>query len=195
LGIRSLKPALAYEQKISEIFSTETYLFLTYANLIYANSDSTYFYEASQFSNLGIHSFSVGGYQMIKYYHNLQRRELLGRNTNGFSGNYFAIKLSANYTWMDFYNKHQNSSPNSSLKNKYYIIPGVAYGIQRRIGNIGYVEPSLTLNLFPYSLSNFFPYSMSNSEYPWLLGLEMGFTLKVGFAIESISSLRNMLKE
>ncbi len=186
VNIDLLMPTLAYEQKLSRNFSMEVSMFIAYKHLLFDESDSLKFYPTYQFKGSDLQCFSIGGYQMIKLYHNLNRLERLGKNTNGFSGNYFALKLSENYSWLDdFYHKEPNAD--IFLENKYYLVPALVYGIQRRIGNIGYGDLSLCLNYFPDYIRN--------ADYPWELGLETGITFKLGFAIESISSLKNTLKK
>jgi hypothetical protein len=187
VNIDLLTPGLTYEQKIYKSISIETYLYVSYRNLVFKEGDSSRFYATTQLYGSDLQCFSTGGYQMIKVYHNLKRRELLDKNTNGFSGNFFAFKLSGNYSWIDVFNQ-QAQDENINLDNRYYLIPGLAYGIQRRIGNIGYAELSLCLN---YPLDIF----ANEGKNRWVLGLEKGITLKIGFAIESISQLRMMLEK
>ena len=66
--------------------------------------------------------------QDIKYYYNFGRREKLGKITNGFSGNYISLRL--------FGRERSYGYPESFIT---YGV-GINYGIQRRIGKIGYVE-------------------------------------------------------
>jgi hypothetical protein len=182
IGIYLNTPAITFEQKISKNLSFETHLYGAYKHLEYREYDSTFFVETRLSENSSIQSLSVGGYQMIKFYHNLRRRERLGKITNGFSANYFALKMSENYTWMDAY----NSASDNNLKNIYYLTPGFAYGMQRRIGNIGFIECALNINNHAGTISN--------SKHKWLIGLETGLTIKMGFAIESLSGIKQILK-
>lgn len=83
-----------------------------------------------------------------KYYYNFKRREKLGRETNGFSGNYFfagfVMPFSDNYDW---YSQHlENSyflyadSPEEDHRTLYSGNLQVGYGIQRRLASIGYID-------------------------------------------------------
>jgi len=69
--------------------------------------------------------------QDIKFYYNFKRREKLGKITNGFCGNYIAIRLCGSER---SYKIEDYSTPFST-----YAV-GINYGLQRRVGKIGFVE-------------------------------------------------------
>lgn len=178
-NVNLLAPGITYEQKLTKNISAEAYLYISYAKLLFANTELTNFKETDLSDKSGMACYSTGGYQMIKFYHNFNRRKLLDKNTNGFSGNYFSLKVSEHYSFIDL-KDYQNSSVFNGDRIRSYLVPGIAYGMQRRIGNIGYAEISLTANL--------------SSVSHWNFGLEKGITIKIGFSIESVSSLKMMLK-
>lgn len=180
-----LRPTLAYEQKMGKNFSFEANLILSYRHLVYDTNNSSKLWASYQFNNSDLQSIRVGSYQMVKVYYNYKRRERLGKNTNGFSGNYFALKLSESYILIDnFYSKE--SSSNNYPEHIYSVFPGITYGIQRRIGNIGYGEFSMDFYFRELAIRS------DNTDFP---DLNLGLSLKLGFAIESISSLKHMLKK
>ncbi|MBN1117658.1 MAG: hypothetical protein JXA77_10665 [Bacteroidales bacterium] len=180
-NIDVLMPKLAFEQKLGRSLSCEANIFVAYIPFVFSDDSTTKFHSTLEFRDSDFQCFSIGGYQMLKIFHNLKRRERLGRNTNGFSGNYFGIKVSENYTWFGA------NEQNNYLENKYYLIPGFQYGIQRRIGNIGNTELCFSLN---YPLAE----GVLINDESWKFGLETAITFKIGFAIESVSSLKKMLK-
>ncbi len=87
----------------------------------------------------------------LRYYHNIEKRDFKGKNTNGFSANYFAFGINT------YLNNFQQINYNNEAELIYSfgdigiptsgILPTInfAYGIQRRIGNIGYVDISTGL--------------------------------------------------
>lgn len=82
----------------------------------------------------------------FKYYYNYKRREKRGRKTNGFSGNYFALggalTVSDYNTFMETEMLKHNIHFASPLNPKIYNIwsADLKYGIQRRLGAIGYID-------------------------------------------------------
>jgi hypothetical protein len=176
------RPTIAFEQKLGKNFSCETSVsYERYSYLLFF-SDAFLFMDEDKYDKYYPNGHSFRGYETIKYYYNLNSRRLIhGKHTNGFEGNYFAVQMSAIYVNSgDQLNK--NGTP--LLKDNYYFtFLGFTYGLQRRIGNIGYIEPSIYFDaLFK-----------SNFEHPPVFNL--GLKLKIGFAIESISNLHYMLKK
>ncbi len=165
-------PGFAFEQKFCKVFSTETSIF-------FGKRNGVLFMDVSgpiRNTNYGIGSFpySVGFSEQIKYYYNLKRRQRLGRKINGFSGNYFSIGYSGQYLkYSDYVLEIYNV-------NKYYQETTVSYGLQRRIGNIGFIEPSVDINFFQ---------DMDKSSILFRTALR----LKLGFSINSFANLKRML--
>lgn len=125
-----------------------------------------------------------------RFYNNIDKRLQKGKNTNGFSANYWSIGL-ASHSW--FYNKDiysftfddlfVNGDFNEADKiaaelNKYrprenILLTKFGYGIQRRIGNIGYFESQFKLGVSTnMSFSRIYPVPEVN--------------IKVGFALSSL---------
>jgi hypothetical protein len=142
-------PNIVYEQKIGKSFSSETYLKLG----TFANYNNFQYYSYGFFVNQG-----------IKYYYNIKKRELKGKRTNGFNGNYFAL--------VGFYGHVRNVHPDSSSIPEHLSNYGLAlrYGLQRRLGNIGYIEPFVQMGGINYSNNTGFHFTMS-------IGLNAGFSL------------------
>jgi hypothetical protein len=119
----------ALEVKLSDSWTWETYI-------KYGEEFKSSFDTSSQFGKTHInYSGQLSGVgeieQDIKYYYNFKRREKLGKITNGFCGNYIAIRLFGSMHTYDI-------EGYSDDYNTYGV--GINYGIQRRIGKIGYVE-------------------------------------------------------
>ncbi|MBN2520900.1 MAG: hypothetical protein JXB17_10375 [Bacteroidales bacterium] len=166
-----LAPNIGYEAKIGNRFSLNSYILI--------NFDSTFFYPAS---NLGFR-FETD----FKYYHNLKRPENRGVNINGFVGNYISAGifyagqgkiLNQNFPYgMGF-------SGNEFTEN-YLAGYGltVKYGIQRRIGSAGFIEPFCALDIYKGNYNN-----LRKISFRPYIGL------KAGFSIESIIDLKRKLR-
>lgn len=113
------------------------------------------------------------GYEMIKFYHNFNRRQRLGKPINGFSGNFFAVQFGAIYI-------HDEIFYQQDINYEFLFEVDVTYGIQRRIGNIGYIEPSVSL---------FFRPDQND------ITTRASFNLEMGFAFDTFSNLDRMLKK
>ena len=171
IALSQIAPVFSYEQKLWKCFSIETSINMGSAFDLESRYSPTFIArEVSDYGN----GFYVGGFQMIKYYYNLKRRERLGKNTNGFSGNYFAVQVAGIFMHYDhlFNYRYENNKINPEFD--------LTYGMQRRIGNIGYIEPSTSLFLIPKDNG---------------LLVMPSINLEMGFAIDSFSNLRRMLKK
>jgi hypothetical protein len=180
-----LRPTIAFEQKLGKNFSSETsisykrcsYLyFVSDLFLVIMNMDSES-YNSPVYPN----GSSFRGYQMIKYYHNLNARQIFGQNTNGFTGNFFAAQLLVIYANSGT-ERNYDGTP-FRKENYYFTFYGFSYGFQQRIGNIGYFEPSLYLDI------------LYKTDFENLPFFTFGAKFKMGFAIESVNSLGKMLKK
>lgn len=87
----------------------------------------------------------------VRYYHNLERRKRLGKNTH-FSGNYFAFETSVGY------HRYNNSvfpfiiSTNSG--NNFVYSASFLYGIQRQIGKRAYFDANVGIGVRHYQLEH-----------------------------------------
>ena len=163
-----VKPAIGYEQKIGKNWSSDSYL------------------KVGLPWKAGLYSFDLEWEvsQQLKYYYNLNRREKLGRRTNGFSGNYIAINLFAG----------ENCDPKPGFekdvlidKDSYYGI-GLNFGMQRRIGRMGFIEPYIGITYQHSHPETFddeidlFNFKYPRNLYPWTItpvfGIRAGFNLE-----------------
>jgi hypothetical protein len=160
--------SLGFEQKISKSITTESSLIGNILN--YTNWRYIYF----------------GVSQDVKYYYNLDRRERLGKRTNGISGNYISVGGF-------FYNSPNRYTlngvayypPDNSISASRYGL-SMRYGMQRRIGNIGYIDLSLGLEVFkPYHLGFY-----DNKK----IGFRPKVGIRAGFAIDSFRELKKAFK-
>jgi uncharacterized protein YcfL len=155
--------SIAFEQKIGRSFSFETQMKGGFTD-----------YQAWK-------SLDFKLTQDFRYYYNLNRRARLGKRTNGFSGNYFSIGV--------FYDNAFTSSELISF-DRYWIDKNglgldVLYGLQRRIGNIGFVDVSLGLQAI--KLANHNEYNINYLVSPVI-------TIRAGFAIDSFKGLKKALR-
>ncbi|MGD2033416.1 MAG: hypothetical protein PVF73_00050 [Bacteroidales bacterium] len=178
-----VKPNIGLEWKIGRSFSSDTYL--AYGFDFYPS-----FFEGSGGTAADIR-------QQFKYYYNFKRRERMGKRVNGFSGNYVSVILFGNNS-IDGYeivNQGNNISV-SSYRINYGI--GLRYGLQRRIGNMGYIEPYIGIN---YQISDVEDSMSSITNYPGpysetyrVREFKPCIGLKAGFAISSVRNLKKVVK-
>lgn len=123
---------LSYERKIGEKFSIEPELTIGLPFSFHSTHGILYLLPEVN----------------LKYYHNFNKRAFNGYNTNGFSGNYFTFGIAAHINRFGENNfvNHPSYDTNSRYllrtnkhsANENIISTTLGYGIQRRIGNIGY---------------------------------------------------------
>ncbi len=168
------RPTVAFEQKLGKKFSSETSISYERHSSLFFVSDIFIMDENNtpHYPN----GFSYRGYQMFKYYHNHKNRQLVGKSANTFKGSFLAVQLTAIYVDSD--TKHDYLGAPLPKVNYYFTFAGLSYGIQWRIANIAYIEPSLFMDIG----------IKTNFEHQPLFNL--GGKLKMGFAIESFASLR-----
>lgn len=83
----------------------------------------------------------------VRYYHNLERRKRLGKNTH-FSGNYFALEVAGSY---NRYNYDQFAPYYSATRgNQFLYSASFLYGIQRKIGARAYVDANVGIGIKHY---------------------------------------------
>lgn len=124
----------------------------------------------------------------IKYYYNFNRREMLGKINNRFSGNYFQfglfynvfkIRYGLNYYFPIEIKKHA----------QFGLVTN--YGIQRSIGNIGFIEAYIGVQLSKFN-KNHLGYIPLGFETVYEIKPNAG--LKAGFSFESIKELKRKFK-
>ena len=180
VDIGLLQPNIGFEQKIFRSISTETYLGI--------GRLGWYGLEGFEFQS----EFE----QQFKYYYNLKSRESKGKRINGFSGNYFSVAGFASYTveqnekpvrtQTDYFTGYSTGPKVFTLK--YGVI--LKYGLQRRIGNIGYFDICAGVRF--YEFENTFEYEnyYPDSGQAWMPFIK----IRAGFAIDSFKNLKRMLK-
>ncbi len=81
----------------------------------------------------------------IRYYHNLDRRTRIGKKI-GFSGNYFGLIMDNEFVY--FTPNYNNSYYIHGIYSYLYINSwNFIYGIQRKIGKVGYIDGRIGLGL------------------------------------------------
>lgn len=185
------RPNFSYERKLSKNTSIEV------GGLVSLKSwYNEAYYDVSAVSDFSLSEkiFYLRLNTDYKYYHNIKKRTLKGKNTNGFSANYFSVGLAAH---LFFYNNNYYYTSNDGFIRPNY--PGYidntehmsirgtireheprestgcvrfGYGLQRRIGNIGYASAELKLGVG----------TNKNFDRLWILP---ELNVKVGFAIKS----------
>ncbi|MBI9069137.1 MAG: hypothetical protein JEZ09_17710 [Salinivirgaceae bacterium] len=195
-----LKPNFNLEHKLTKNSSFEFEASFSAHNKYQGGS-----YQISGFSmgtnTINIIKLNIGA--DIKYYYNLNQRSNKGKITTGFSGNYFSAGL---MTYLSFYSSSTfNKNNNGQINPNGYYLPfesytdhtkeglhwifgnpifyesiaslRFGYGLQRRIGNIGYFGAEAKLGIGTNkSLSNLYIMPEIN--------------VKAGFAISSFKNLK-----
>lgn len=87
----------------------------------------------------------------VRYYHNLEKRKRLGKNTH-FSGNYFAFESSVGY---HRYNNSVTPFVSSSSGNNFLYSARFLYGIQRQIGKRAYFDANVGIGIQRYQLEHY----------------------------------------
>lgn len=176
IDIALANPNVGYEHRLGKSWSVEGYFSFGMTGNIQ--------FDLAGYSILPhIHEVYVFE-QQFKYYYNLKRRKKLGKKTYGFSGNYFASSF--------WYNKiNYNGSSGLNWVSNYNV--GIKYGMQRRIGNLGYFEIYAGV-YYRWESANIELTAMeSRTDKSNAVILLIG--IKAGFAIDSFDSLRRMLKD
>lgn len=184
IDIGFLRLNVGYEHRLGKSWSVEGYLSYGEKADLYRRSQGTFGFGSGN---------RLEFEQIFKYYYNLNRRETLGKKSYGFRGNYFATSF-----WVEEFEDNtictdSTDAPHVDRKNL-----GIKYGIQRRIGNLGYIEFYVGLyyrwESIEYSLNTGFSVpSQRWTEYDNYFNPVLG--IRVGFAIDSFGSLRRMIKE
>jgi hypothetical protein len=169
IGLNQLAPIFAFEQKLGKNFSFETSVGLGSTSKLDQFSTIYGFKDRSILE----YGFYVSVYEMIKYYYNFNRRQRLGKIINGFSGNFLAVQLGGIYI-------HDEIFYQRKIDHELLLEIDLTYGIQRRIGNIGYIEPSVSLFLI--------------SDQGGII-TRTSFNLEMGFAFDSFSNLDRMIRK
>jgi hypothetical protein len=169
-----LTPCIAYEQRLSKKWS----FLIEWNNSLKKLYDNQYF---GGFSNDNIVYSTIIPIQ-LRYYSNINKRSLKGKNTTGFSANYFSFGVTGYYSNILFPYFDDGTDAELILGNKYEIkglvIAGnIGYGIQRRIGNIGYIDVSTGFGIG----------KAINSNYKGNVIFIPGIKLELGFAVGSLS--------
>jgi hypothetical protein len=161
IGISYTRLNLGYEIKISKKFSSDSYL-----NFGYDGYGYNYGWRWIGSSFLVMEN--------IKYYYNLDRRVKLGKKNNGFSNNYFSLGVfyySSSSSRLIPGTLYESTDPSGS---DYGL--NIIYGMQRRIGNIGYIDGYIGI------------------EGSVEAGINPTFGVRAGFAIDSFKEIKKALK-
>jgi hypothetical protein len=165
-----IEPNIRFEQKLSKRNSIESHLRLRFpvkqVALIFPLD-----YEG--FNNV---RFRTTFQQDVKFYHNVNSRIRKGKSVNGFSGNYIAANFMASYATYEF----------EEIDARFSFGLGFTYGLQRRIGNIGYMGAHAGIYRI-YSPQPIYYGNELSWDYIFNIGLE------AGFAIDSFKNLKRML--
>lgn len=187
----SIKPKLSMEHEAT--FKISKYYDYNISYEDYLKSKASTFFD--QFSKESFFMLSLGS--NLKYYYNLDSRIRHGKNTNGFSGNYITAGFKVNMAFYDTDLWHIQANGQITEFNSYYYVPkekrmflinnqenwesigyvNFGYGLQRRIGNVGYWSAELKAG-------------MGTSKYFDTLYIPVELKLKVGFALPSLTRKR-----
>lgn len=190
---------IGYEKRIIRSFTAESYFrlggYLNELSLNSINSSGSLYSNHKTPSEFHSSSVTIEFEQLLKFYYNLNRREKLGKKTNGFSGNYLAVSFLFK-KFQDPEIEYENNCPGNTRNFNL----GIKYGVQRRVGKLGYIEAYA--GLYYRWESIYWDYYDTSTptldSYMWtehknyfvpVIGI------KAGFAISSFDYLRRMIKD
>lgn len=130
-----LHPSIIVEQNMNHNFNVEPLLRLAYFDWTFEE---------------GIHYAIQAGVD-FKYYYNYKRRQRMGKKTNGFVGNYFALggraSVSDAQDYISALMNDQRIGFEEPLTGGIFHVYQVEtkYGLQRRLGGVGYLDLQLGL--------------------------------------------------
>lgn len=144
---------IAYERKLASKWSCNIQSITNFAKATYGNGS-----EIGDPVNRLFHKEQPFGFNQhlnfqLRYYYNSDRRIRLGKKSS-FSGNYFGVALNNQYslarvdpwkyvTYGDFF-PYDNNSVNLVTHSNYFLNSfNFIYGLQRKIGKIGYIDASI----------------------------------------------------
>ncbi|MBN2520901.1 MAG: hypothetical protein JXB17_10380 [Bacteroidales bacterium] len=176
VGFGNLKANIGFEKKVGRRFSFDSYLGYSVSSLYLINyADYEYYVNGS-----------------LKYYYNLKRRERLGKYTNRFNGSY--ICLGAYYKGISHANMNLYRLGFEPWR-YYHSGLGLLFniGLQRAIGNIGFFEPYLGLEIGRFYKYNY-PFIDFWYKNHYRVRIYPVIGLKAGFAIDSFKGLKRKFK-
>jgi hypothetical protein len=165
-GSGILMPALSYEKKLGKNWSMDTYL-----KFGLPWKEGYFAYKPEWEIN-----------QQFRFYYSFNRRAKLGKNINGFSGNYFALEILGG----EKYQPKPGVSSETIVDGNHFIGTGLRFGIQRRVGTFGYIEPFVSLrylygnvqtSVYNVELNKYNNASFYNRGFSYTIGLTAGFDL------------------
>jgi len=189
LGYGPLMPDLGFEFRLGKNWTSDSYLQL--------GTDAHAQFDIREFP------LQIEFEQQLKYYVNIIRRQGQGHKPNNFSGEYFSGSLFVASNRYDYEYDDPESSffiPHVFSTNKSYGA-GVKYGMQCRIGNIGYFDVFAGINYqvkeVPVNIvrvekgGGYFEYRVRKTTRQ---GFIPSIGIKAGFAVDSNSKLMRILK-
>lgn len=177
VDLRLFMPNLGFEFRLAKNITSDSYVKYGFDTRPMQFND-----DESGFGLLAMED--MGFEQQFKYYLNFNRRESRGRNTLGFSGNYLSLGLSANstmyrYNWRHFEGPIMLDRLGLSFR----------YGIQRRFGDIGYIDFFAGIAYEKYqepTESDFHIEKQSKQRFVPIFGIRAGFAIGSGIKLKHL---------
>lgn len=179
VAVSQLRPNLFYERKIGDCFSSNTGFSFS---LFHSNGVISYY---DTIMNNETYLMNLGFSEGLRYYYNMNRRERLGKRTSGFSGNFFELEGQIQYA-TNIYQKIKISSTELLLSTIM-----LKYGLQRRIGNIGFIEPAIGIGNI-YSAAKYLDLATGQITFDYRSNYLIRFDLRIGFALDSFKNLNSI---
>jgi hypothetical protein len=170
-----ITPNIGYEHRIGKCFSSDTYI----KSRIYGQGgmfilDPIYRSPREFSPNVNIE-------ENLKFYHNYKRRLEKGKNISGFSGNYLAV-----FSFINFNNSRSNYyQDNLFADQEPYFAVGLKYGIQRRIGNFGFIDAF-------FGIQNYTTSAFNSVDDRTIQKNDLILGVRAGFALESIKDIKRL---
>ncbi len=181
VDLRLFMPNLGFEFRLAKNITSDSYV-------KFGVGTRSVLYDDGQ-SGFGLEGLTEMGFeQQFKYYHNFKRRESHGRNTLGFSGNYLSLGFYLNsnthsydWTYLDLTNRRYENLSRLGLS--------FSYGLQRRFGDIGYVDVFGGIAYEIYEVpaeSAFHLGQQSNQGFVPIFGIRAGLAIGTGIKLKSL---------
>jgi len=188
IDLALVKPNVGYEHRLGRSWSVEG--FASAGNI--GNVELEFEGSGIVPQLMDISAFVMEIEQQFKYYYNLTRRKKLGKRADGFRGNYLASSFWYKYSTRPSTNDYHSYSEH--LSRGYQYNAGIKYGLQRRIGNIGYLDFYVGAYYRWQSIKGF---SFEDGEYFTIKDnrVVISVGVKAGFAMDSFENLKRTTKD
>jgi len=134
---------ISYEQKIAPKWSLNINSITNLRSFNFGNTNALNWASNEPLQNI---NFSQSLSFQLRYYYNLNKRTRQGKPTN-FSGNYFGLEQSNSYNHYNYNGLYPFLFSDRFSGNGFSTSLNLVYGIQRKIGKVGYIDASAGIGI------------------------------------------------